>query len=163
MCSVCVWEHMIGHSDEQLPHLTINQVKRHLHLLYNVVGWAQYPCPLAKRCPLQFKWIIGLYSPLISLISALFLFVSLKKIALSAYPFGHYPKRMILAPAFNYNMEEMDNWKATPRDNVRQSLQQWANLKWSDHNRSNNSSVWHENDLTVLCYFIAEIPTLKVS
>ncbi len=48
-----------------------------------------------------------------------------------------------------------------------ENLQRCANSRWltdgSDHNRNYNFSMWPDNDLSVLCYFLAAIPSLKVS
>ncbi len=50
---------------------------------------------------------------------------------------------------------------------VFENLQRCANSSWQtdgpDHNRNNNSSMWPDNVLTVLCYSLAALPTLKVS
>ncbi len=56
--------------------------------------------------------------------------------------------------------KEMDNWKATPRDNVFfEDLQRCAKSRWltdgSDHNRNNNFLMWPDNVMTILCYFLA--------
>ncbi len=64
--------------------------------------------------------------------------------------------------------EEMDNGKASPRDNVFfEDLQRCAKSKWltdgTDHNGNNNPSMWHDNVLTVLFYCLSAHITLKVS
>ncbi len=86
----------------------------------NAIGKA-LPTPCRKktiRYCLLLKCIIELYSPSVSWPT---LFSYNNEIWLNADPFWHYPTRMIRAPAFNHNMEEMDNWKSTPGDNVWQS------------------------------------------
>ncbi len=45
-------------------------------------------------------------------------------------------------------------WKANLRDNV---------FLMAAHNRNTNPPMWPDNVLTVFCYFLAAIPTLKVS
>ncbi len=45
-------------------------------------------------------------------------------------------------------------------------LQRCANSRWltgHDHNRNYNFSMWPDNVPTILCYFLAAFPSLKVS
>ncbi len=62
-------------------------------------------------------------------------------------------------------MKEMDDGKATTRDNVILKISN-ANSRWltngSDHNRNYNFSMLSDNDLSILCYFPAAITSLKV-
>ncbi len=48
-----------------------------------------------------------------------------------------------------------------------EDLQRCANSRWltdgSDHSSNYNFSVWSDDDLSILCYFLAAIPSLKVS
>ncbi len=61
----------------------------------------------------------------------------------------------------------MNNWKATPRDNVLfEDSQRCAESRWltdgTNNHRNYNLSMWPDNILTILCYFFAAIPSLKV-
>ncbi len=53
------------------------------------------------------------------------------------------------------------------RQCVFEDLQRCANSRWmtggSDHNRNNKSSMWPDNILTILCYYLAALHTMKVS
>ncbi len=48
-----------------------------------------------------------------------------------------------------------------------EDLQRCANSSWltdgSDHNRNYNFSMWPHSDLSILCYFLAAVPSLKFS
>ncbi len=99
---------------------------------------------------------------------------------------------MIWAPAFNHKIEMLHipgfpkfcfsrNLTVGRKDGERngqlescsarecafEDLQRCANSKWLtdgfDHNRNNNSSMWSDNVLAVLCYILAAIPMPKVS
>ncbi len=63
------------------------------------------------------------------------------------------------------------SWNGQPegycsRQCVFEDLQRWTTSRrltdGSDYNRNNNSSMWPDNVLTVLCYFLAAISMLKV-
>ncbi len=65
-------------------------------------------------------------------------------------------------------MKEMDNWKATPRDNMFLKMSNGAPMsRWltdgSDHNRNYNFSMRLDNVPTILCYFLVAISSLKLS
>ncbi len=63
-------------------------------------------------------------------------------------------------------VKEMANWKATPRDNVILNISNGAPIQvgdGSDHNRNYNFSMLPDNDLSIPCYFLAAIPSLKMS
>ncbi len=62
----------------------------------------------------------------------------------------------------------MNNWKAIPRDNAILKIYNGVPIsRWltdgSDHNRNYTFSMWPDNDLSFLCYFLEAIPSLKVS
>ncbi len=61
--------------------------------------------------------------------------------------------------------KEMENWKASPRDNMFLKISNSAPIQdeWSNYNRNYNLSMWPENCLTILCHLLASIPWLNVS
>ncbi len=56
--------------------------------------------------------------------------------------------------------KEMDNWKATPQDNVFLYISNGAGLITT---KKNYFSTWPDNVQTILCYFLATIPSLRNS
>ncbi len=66
------------------------------------------------------------------------------------------------------NGEKMDNWKATPRDNALLKSSNGAPIQGGCPTDVNTTeikkvSMWPVNGLTILCYFLAAFPSLKVS
>ncbi len=52
----------------------------------------------------------------------------------------------------------MDYWKAIPQDNVILKISNGAPNKEQKY-----VLMWPDNDLFILCYFLAAIPSLKIS